>query len=77
MTEAMGAAALKYIEVLPTGKFHVDLKGLNARRLEQAGLTPNHIAISEDCTACLPEKYWSHRVTRGERGSQAAMIALL
>ena len=77
MTEAMGAAALKYIEVLPTGKFHVDLKGLNARRLEQAGLTPNHIAISEDCTACLPEKYWSHRGTRGERGSQAAMIALL
>ena len=77
MTEAMGAAALKYIEVLPTGKFHVDLKGLNARRLEQAGLAEGHIAVSEDCTACLPEKYWSHRVTRGERGSQAAMIALL
>ena len=47
------------------------------RRLEQAGLLESHIAVSGDCTACLPEKYWSHRVTHGERGSQAAMIELL
>ena len=77
MTEAMGAAALPYIQVLPSGKFRLDLKGLNVRRLESAGLTQEHIAVSDDCTACLPEKYWSHRVTRGERGSQAAMIALV
>ena len=77
MTEAMGASALHCIEVLPTGKFRVDLKDLNARRLEGAGLDPEHIAVSGDCTACLPEKYWSHRVTHGERGSQAAMIAIV
>lgn len=76
MTKAMGAAALSFIQVLPTGKFRVDLKGLNARRLEAAGLDPEHIAVAEDCTCCLPEKYWSHRYTHGERGSQAAMIAL-
>ncbi|MFQ7452670.1 MAG: laccase domain-containing protein [Flavonifractor plautii] len=77
MTEAMGAAALSSIEVLPTGKFHVDLKGLNAKRLESAGLDPDHIAVSADCTCRLPEKYWSHRYTHGERGSQAAMIAIV
>ena len=77
MTEAMGAAALSSIEVLPTGKIHVDLKGLNAKRLESAGLAPEHIAVSADCTCCLPEKYWSHRYTHGERGSQAAMIAIV
>lgn len=77
MTEAMGASALHCIQVLPTGKFHVDLKALNARRLESAGLDPSHIAVSADCTACLPEKYWSHRYTRGERGSQAAMISIV
>ncbi len=66
MTEAMGAAALSSIEVLPTGKFHVDLEGLNAKRLESAGLDPDHIAVSADCTCCLPEKYWSHRYTHGE-----------
>ena len=76
MTEAMGASALQSIEVLPTGKFRVDLKGLNARRLELAGVLPEHIAVSGDCTACLPEKYWSHRKTQGQRGSQAAVIAL-
>ena len=77
MTEAMGAPALHCIEVLPNGKFHVDLKALNARRLESAGLAPEHIALSGDCTACLSDKYWSHRATRGERGSQAAMIAIV
>lgn len=76
MTEAMGACALHSIEVLPTGKFRVDLKGLNAERLENAGVLPEHIAVSQDCTACLPERYWSHRVTQGQRGSQAAVIAL-
>ena len=63
--------------MLPTGKFRVDLKALNAKRLESAGLDPEHIAISGDCTACLPEKYWSHRATGGVRGSQAAVIQLL
>ena len=77
MTEAMGASALHCIQVLPTGKFRVDLKALNAKRLESAGLDPEHIAISGDCTACLPKKYWSHRITKGERGSQAAMIAIV
>ena len=55
----------------------MDLKGLNAKRLENAGLDPEHIAVSADCTCCLPEKYWSHRYTHGERGSQAAMIAIV
>lgn len=77
MTEVMGAAALRHIEMLPTGKFLVDLKGLTASRLEQAGLDPDHINVSKECTFCNPDKYWSHRATNGERGSQAAMIALL
>ncbi len=77
MTEALGASALQFIEVLPTGKFRLDLKGLNAKRLEAAGVLEEHIAVSPDCTACMPEKYWSHRVTQGKRGSQAAMIALV
>ena len=47
-----------------------------AERLENAGVLPEHIAVSQDCTACLPERYWSHRVTQGQRGSQAAVIAL-
>ena len=66
-----------YIDPIENGKFKVDLKGINAMRLERAGLLPEHIAVSGDCTACHPEKYWSHRVTNGVRGSQAAVIELL
>lgn len=76
MTESMGASALHFIEVLPTGKFRVDLKGLNIQRLEHAGLRAEHISVTDHCTACMPEKYWSHRVTAWARGSQAAMIML-
>lgn len=76
MTEALGAAALRFIEVREDGKFKVDLKGLNALRLERMGVRAANIAVSEECTACLPGKYWSHRVTQGDRGSMAALITL-
>ena len=77
MTEAMGAAALHAMELRKSGKFHVDLKRLNALRLERAGLSADHISISEACTMCQHEQFWSHRYTRGQRGSQASMIQLL
>lgn len=58
------------------GKYFLDLRGANVRRLVQLGLRPEHIAASEDCTVCLHDKYWSHRYTKGQRGSQAAVIVL-
>ena len=58
---------------LTTGeKFSVDLKQINAQILRRAGV--RHIEISEDCTMCSPERFWSHRVTKGIRGSQGAII---
>lgn len=77
MTAALGDLAKPHIISLENGKFKVGLKEINAALLERAGLEPGHIEIAGDCTACLPEKYWSHRVTQGERGSQAAMLQLL
>jgi len=58
------------------GKFFLDLRGCNARRLVQLGLKEENIAVSDECTRCSHEKYWSHRYTRGERGSQGALIVL-
>lgn len=57
-------------------KFLVDLRGANARRLTQLGAAPENIAISQVCTMCSHEKFWSHRHTKGERGTQAALIVL-
>lgn len=57
-------------------RFLLDLRGANARRLRQLGLDPAHIAVSEECTMCHPEKFWSHRVVGERRGSMAAAIML-
>ncbi len=66
-----GEAARPYIRAQGE-KFHLDLKAINALSLQGAGVT--HIDISDDCTMCQPDRFWSHRYTRGLRGSQGAVI---
>ena len=73
----LGAAAQDFISPISgTDKFHVDLKGANARWLERTGLDPVHIALCPDCTACRLDRFWSHRIQGTRRGSMAAMIQL-
>ena len=76
MMAAVASPALHYIKIKENGKFSVDLKGINAKRLELAGVAPEHIAVCPECTACMEEKYWSHRRQGAERGSMAAVIEL-
>jgi YfiH family protein len=59
-----------------TGRFMVDLKETNRRRLLRLGLRPENISVRDECTVSCSDKYWSHRKTGGERGSQAALIAV-
>jgi len=35
---------------------------------------PGNIEISDCCTWCQSDRFWSHRVTKGDRGSQGAVI---
>lgn len=53
-------------------KYYLDLKAINAMALRRAGV--KHIEISDACTMCEPDRFWSHRVTKGDRGSQGAII---
>lgn len=76
MISALGTPVLPFIEDLPGGKFRVDLKGIIQNTLVRAGLSENHISISDHCTACRKDLYWSHRLLGGRRGSMAAMIQL-
>ena len=71
MLAAYGPEAAAYMEKRGE-KFHLDLKAINALSLRRAGLT--HIEISDACTMCQPQRFWSHRVTMGDRGSQGAVI---
>lgn len=71
MLEAYGEAARPFIH--PTGeKFHVDLKGINALSLQQAGV--QHIQIAPQCTCCDPDRFWTHRKMGDSRGAQGAVI---
>ena len=76
--EAMGALPIDVSDfILRTGgKPRVDLKGINARLLTAAGVPPENLDVSDECTMCLHETYWSHRYTHGDRGVQAAVIML-
>lgn len=76
MRAALGDEVSKFVVSLGGGKCKVDLKGINALRLRRCGVMTTNIDISPDCTMCAHEKYWSHRYTRGERGSQAAFLSL-
>ncbi len=53
-------------------KYHVDLKAVNAWILRRAGVAD--VEISDACTVCQSDRYWSHRVTQGRRGTQGAVI---
>jgi len=68
---AYGEEAKEFIETRGE-KFFLDLKAINALALRRAGV--DHIEISGDCTMCSPHRFWSHRITGGNRGSQGAII---
>lgn len=72
---ALGAGVEDYIE--PRGeKWTVDLKAVNAWRLREAGVRPEHVDVCPICTACRTDLYWSHRRTGDRRGVQGALIGL-
>ena len=68
-----GREALPYIKKQGE-KFHPDLKAVNALAMRRRGVEPEHIEISDACTWCESDRFWSHRVTKGDRGSQGAVI---
>lgn len=71
MVKTYGADAEAWLR--PSGdKYYVNLKEINALSLRRAGVI--HIEISTDCTMCSHDRFWSHRFTRGVRGSQGALI---
>ena len=75
MRSAFGGGAEAHIR--PKGeKWTVDLKGINAWRLREAGVRGENIDVCPVCTACWTDLYWSHRITGDRRGVQGALIAL-
>ena len=69
-----GVSAQDSFVVYKNRKFFIDLKEANRLLLTAAGV--RDIVVSDECTYCSYQKYWSHRKTKGIRGTQAAIIVI-
>ena len=57
-------------------KFQLNLWKANEIILLEAGVRKENIAVTNVCTNCNSEMLFSHRATKGQRGSLAAFMAL-
>ena len=58
---------------IPGGKYHLDLREANKLTLLRAGVPADHIAVSNICTMCNVDTFYSYRGHRLEN-EQAAML---
>ncbi len=58
------------------GKFQLDLWKANELVLKEAGVTPEHLAVTDICTCCNPDLLFSHRASHGKRGNLGAFLKL-
>ena len=59
------------------GKYMVDLLETNRQILAAAGVPEAQITVSDICTDCNSDLLWSHRATKGHRGTMSAFITRL
>lgn len=57
-------------------KYHIDLWECNKQSLRAVGLKPKQILVSGLCTCCLHDLFFSHRYTKGHRGTLGAFMSL-
>ena len=60
----------------PNDKYHVNLQEVNRRWMLKSGILPENITVTDLCTKCHSDVFWSHRITGDARGSLAAFIAI-
>ena len=58
------------------GKYMLDLWKANAGILKDAGIQDQNLSLSNECTYCKSDMFFSHRASNGKRGSLAAILQL-
>lgn len=58
------------------GKYQLDLWKTNEEVFQEAGILPEHIAVTNVCTRCNSRILYSHRVRGDKRGNLCAFLAL-
>lgn len=60
----------------PDGKYQLDLWLANKLVLQEAGVKPEHIFLTDICTKCNSGYLFSHRVMGNKRGNQCGFLML-
>lgn len=57
-------------------RYHIDLKGLNKDILLSLGILDKNIEVTDLCTKCQPELFFSHRRHGNDRGTQIGLMMI-
>lgn len=57
-------------------KYLLDLWRANELVLKEAGILPEHLAVTNICTCCNEKLLFSHRATMGKRGNLGAFLTI-
>lgn len=58
------------------GKYQLNLWEANHKIMLEAGISEEHIQITDICTCCNPDLLYSHRASKGMRGNLAALLSI-
>lgn len=58
------------------GKFQLDLWKVNEHILKEAGITEEHLDVTDVCTCCNHKLLFSHRASKGKRGNLGGFVVL-
>ena len=66
----------KFIKQNMNSKYFVNLQGIAKNKLENGGILKKHIKVSEECTFCQFEKYFSFRREGDKSGRMFGLIGV-
>ena len=73
---ALGLDSERFVHPQSGGKYMADMTECNRQILIYCGVKPENITISDLCTRCCSDFLWSHRATKGDRGTMCAMMRI-
>ncbi|MFF2482899.1 peptidoglycan editing factor PgeF [Paenibacillus sp. NPDC058071] len=74
--ELSGEKRNSMMKMVENGKAMVNLKQMNRQIMIKAGILPIHIEMSQWCTGCNREYFYSHRMEGGSTGRMASWIGI-
>lgn len=71
-----GLDSKRFVFPKSDGKYMIDLLEANRQILMSAGVKAENITVCDICTNCNSDLLWSHRATKGHRGTMSAFMCI-